>query len=136
MSDNVLEGSENAYAEIRATIGRYGELREAGDVEGIVDLFADQGSIMVPGAPVFAGREALLRAFEPLRSNPGQECRYEFDEILVEGDLASARTHSSGTVVNRETGEARPASWRELFVLRRIGGRWKIANYMFQSTSG
>jgi uncharacterized protein (TIGR02246 family) len=136
MSDEGLEGSEHTIAEIRATIESYGKLREAGDVEGIVDLFADQGSIMVPGAPMFAGREALLQAFEPFRNNPGQKCRYEFDEILVGGDRASARTHSSGTVVNRETSEASPASWRELFVLRRTRGRWKIASYMFQSTGG
>jgi hypothetical protein len=47
-----------------------------------------------------------------------------------------ARTHSSGTVINRKTGEARPASWRELSVLQQTGGRWKIASYMFQNTGG
>jgi uncharacterized protein (TIGR02246 family) len=136
MTENELQRSEQTRAQIRATIESYGTLREAGDVEGIVDLFAEEAAIMVPGAPVFAGREALLAAFEPFRNVPGQECRYEFDEILVAGDLASARTHSSGTVKDRETGATRAASWRELFVLRRIGESWKVANYMFQSTGG
>lgn len=121
-------------AAIRAIIESYAELRKAGDVDGIVDLFSPGGSVMPPGAPTFVGTEQLREAYEPMRSAIGLECTYEFDEILATGNLASARTRSTGTVLNRESGEQSPASWRELFVLQRDNGTWKIAQYMFQGT--
>jgi uncharacterized protein (TIGR02246 family) len=130
---DIFSGVHEATARgIRETIERYAELRKAGDVEGIVDLFTDQGSVMAPGATTSVGAEALRMAYEPFRTALGLECRYEFDEILADGDLASARTHSYGTVLNRASGESSSAAWRELFVLQRVDGRWKIAQYMFQ----
>ena len=121
-------------AAVRAVIESYGELRKAGDVEGLVNLFTREGSVMPPGAPTFVGAEQLREAYEPFRTAIGLECSYEFDEILADGDLASARTRSTGTVLNRQSGEQSPASWKELFVLRREDGAWKIAQYMFQGT--
>jgi hypothetical protein len=37
-----------------------------------------------------------------------------------------------GAITQRATGETVPATFRELFVLHRDGGDWKIARYMFQ----
>lgn len=116
----------------RATIQTYADLRKAGDVEGPVGLFTPQGSVMPPGRPTSTGPDDLRVAYEPFRTAVGLECRYEFDEILTDGDLASARTRSTGTVINRASGERSPASWRELFVFQRVDRRWKIAQYMFQ----
>lgn len=121
-------------AAVRAVIESYAELRKAGDVDGLVNLFAQEGSVMPPGGPTFVGAEQLREAYEPFRTAIGLECSYEFDEILADGDLASTRTRSSGTVLDRESGEQSPASWKELFVLRREDGAWKIAQYMFQGT--
>jgi uncharacterized protein (TIGR02246 family) len=129
----MTDTSSDVRDAIRTVIETYGQLRKTGDVDGIVDLFTAEGSVMPPGAPASVGAEQLNTAYAPFRTAIGMECRYEFDEILVDADLASARTRSSGTVLNRETGEQTPASWRELFVLRRVDERWKIAQYMFQS---
>ena len=119
---------------IRQTIDRYGELRNAGDVEGIVALFTDDAALMVPGVPTLVGTDALRKAFAPFRDVPGQECAYEFEQITAVGDLATVRSHSSGTVISRDTRESKPAAWRELFTLREVDGAWRIANYMFQAT--
>ena len=101
----------------------------------MVALFTPEASVMVPGAPVFTGREALLQAYEGFRSTPGLECAYVFDEILASGDLAAARTHSTGTYFNHDEGKAAPAAGREVFAFKRDGGDWKIALYMFQSAA-
>jgi len=87
---------------------------------------------MPPGGPTIRRAEALRSVYEPFRTALRLECTYEFDEIPSDGKLASARTRSTGTVLNRETGENSPASWRELFAMRRVDGRWRIAPYMFQ----
>ena len=124
----------DTQAAIRVVIESYGELRKAGDVDGIVSLFTQAGSVMPPGAPTFVGADQLREAYEPFRTAIGLECSYEFDEILADGALATARTRSTGTVLNRESGEQSPASWKELFVLQHEDGAWKIAQYMFQGT--
>jgi len=132
MANPVVAASDETKTDIRATIESYAALRKAGDVEGLVNLFTTLGSVMPPGAPTSTGPEALSAAYEPFRTALGLECSYEFDEILSDADLASARTRSTGTVLDRASGEKSPASWRELFVLQRVDGRWKIAQYMFQ----
>ncbi|HLJ67584.1 MAG TPA: nuclear transport factor 2 family protein [Chloroflexota bacterium] len=132
MSEAVVQVSNENQQAVKSTIERYAALRKSGDIEGLVNLFTAEGSVMPPGAPTSTGPEALRAAYEPFRTALGLECTYQFDEILCSGDLASARTRSTGTVLNRDTGEQSPASWRELFVLRRVAGQWRIAQYMFQ----
>ena len=83
MTEDHSETSAETHAGIRATIESYAALREAGDVDGLVNLFTAQGSVMPPGASASVGRDALLAAFEPFRTAPGLECTYEFDEILA-----------------------------------------------------
>jgi uncharacterized protein (TIGR02246 family) len=131
MSNGVTASADTRVA-IQELLERYADRRRAGDVEGMVDLFTPGASVMVPGAPVLTGRDALLQAYEGFRSTPGLECAYVFDEILASGDLATARTHSTGTYFNHDEGKAAPASWREVFAFGREGGDWKIALYMFQ----
>ncbi|MBK9194172.1 MAG: DUF4440 domain-containing protein [Flavobacteriales bacterium] len=53
------------------------------------------------------------------------------DEVVVDGDHAFARTTSKGTTLIHATGETVPEENRELFVLQRTDGGWKIARYMF-----
>ena len=55
------------------------------------------------------------------------------DEVVSDGDVASARTHSSGTYYNHDEQAALPAEWREIFVCQRQDAGWRIALYMFQS---
>ena len=117
---------------IAALLSTYADRRNAGDVEGMVELFTSGASVMVPGAPTFTGRKALLAAYDGFRATPGLECAYEIDEILANNELASARTHSSGSYYDHDRGEALPARWREVFVFQRHDGDWKIALYMFQ----
>lgn len=132
MVESVGEVDDETRLGVQSTINDYAARRKAGDVDGLVELFTPEGSVMPPGGPTSTGAEALRSAYEPFRTALGLECTYEFDEILSDGNLASARTRSAGTVLNRDTGEKSPASWRELFVLRRVDGRWRIAQYMFQ----
>jgi len=53
------------------------------------------------------------------------------DEIVVNGDYAFARTTSQGTTLIHTSGETVAEENRELFVLQKINGQWKISRYMF-----
>ena len=45
---------------------------------------------------------------------------------------ATIRATSQGTITIRATGETQPARLRQLFVLERTGGHWKITQHMYQ----
>jgi hypothetical protein len=52
----------------------------------------------------------------------------------LESQVASraVRATSQGTITIRATGETQPARLRQLFVLERTGGNWKITQHMYQ----
>jgi len=56
----------------------------------------------------------------------------QFDDITVKGDPAAVGATSQGTITIRATSETQPARLRQLFVLERTGGHWKITQYMYK----
>ena len=62
------------------------------------------------------------------------DCTYRFDGITVKGDLAAVGATSQGTITIRVTGETQPAPLRQLLVLERTAGHWKITRYVYQQT--
>lgn len=60
------------------------------------------------------------------------DVEFTIDELVVASeDLAYALTRSKGTQTVLAAGTSGPESNREVFVLRRESGAWKIARYMF-----
>lgn len=119
---------------LERTVRAYGERLNATDIPGIVALFTEDGVLMQPDAPTAVGREQLKAAYEyglgQMHVNP----MFSFDQFLVESDLAVVRTRTQVSVTLVATGEPQSLTGRELFVLRREDGEWKIAHYMFQHT--
>jgi len=117
------------------TIRAYGERLSANDIPGIVARFTEDGVLMQPDAPTAVGRQQLRAAYEYglglMQVNP----TFTFDHFLAEGDLAVVRTHTRVSMTPRDTGVVQTLTGRELFVLRRGGAEWRIAQYMFQHTS-
>ena len=65
--------------------------------------------------------------FDTIKLNVG----LKIEEIVPSGDYAYAITSSNGEVTLLDKGTIVPNKGRELFVLRKVGGEWKIARYMF-----
>ena len=82
--------------------------------------------------PAAIGTAQLQSAYEHTFATFGLDRTFHFDQILIDGSLASVRTHTTGTLTVRASGAVVPAEGREAFVLNRVAGNWKIAQYMFQ----
>jgi uncharacterized protein (TIGR02246 family) len=118
---------------IRSVIDSYAERLRAADVDGAVALFTKTAALMVPDQDTAVGAQQLTAAFRSgFEEMQDIDATFEVQEILVRGDLAAARTSSTDTVTMRATGQRLPMRFRELFVLERTNGQWKIAQYMFQ----
>ncbi len=134
-----LSGTQAAdldKAQIEAALEGYERVLNASDVDGVLELYTEDGVFMAPNNPSAVGIQqveaAYTGAFQAIDLN------VEFDIIEVEvisGDWAFARTNSSGTTTINATGDKVPEGNQELFVLRKIDGDWKIARYAFSTTN-
>ena len=122
-------------AQITALLDRYETALNASDVDAVLQLYAPDGVFMPSSAPTAEGAAQIRAAYTFVFSTIQLAIRFSIDEVEVHGDLAFARTGSKGTVRILADGTSGPEENRELFVLEKHRGEWKIARYMFNKTS-
>lgn len=109
----------------------YRDALNTSDVNKVLTLYAQEGAFMPSNAPTAVGQTQIKAAYEIVFKNIQLEIEFYIDEIVVNGDYAFARTTSKGTTLIHATGQTVPEENRELFVLQKENGSWKIARYMF-----
>lgn len=109
----------------------YEKALNASDTKGVLPLYAQDGVFMPSEAPSAIGHDAVEQAYNYVFSQIKLNIKFSIDEIVVHDDLAFARTISRGTTDVLAAGITVPEENRELFVLVREGGAWKIGRYMF-----
>lgn len=109
----------------------YEKSLNASDTKAILDLYAIDGVFMPSEAPTSIGKTAVEAAYNYVFSQIKLTIVFQIDEIVVKDDVAFARTISRGTTDVLAAGITVPEENRELFVLKKEGGTWKIAQYIF-----
>jgi len=128
--------SDSDKARIEAVLEGYERVLNASDVDGILELYTEDGVFMAPNNPSAVGIQqveaAYTGAFQAIDLN------VEFDIVEIEvisDDWAFARSNSAGTTTINATGDQVTEGNQELFVLRKVDGDWKIARYSFSTTN-
>ena len=101
------------------------------NAEVALSLYTNEGVFMPSAAPTAIGQEQVLKAYQYVFENIQLSIEFFIDEIEVIGDYAFVRSTSKGTVLIKATNEEMAEENRELFVLKKIQGSWKIDRYMF-----
>ncbi len=122
-------------AQIALLLDRYETALNASDVDAVLELYAPDGVFMPSSGPTAEGADQVRATYEFVFSTIQLAIRFSIDEIEVYGDLAFARTGSKGTVRILADGTSAPEANRELFVLEKHRGEWKIARYMFNKSA-
>ncbi len=128
-NQNKVESSEKL--KIKNVLFSYRDALNASDASKVLSLYTEDGIFMPSGAPTAIGTEQVKGTYEFVFSNIKLSIEFYIDEIIVNGDYAFARTTSKGTTLIHATGETVPEENRELFVLQKENGSWKIDRYMF-----
>lgn len=89
---------------------------------------------MPTNAPTAKGQEQLKGSYEFVFKSIQLDIEFFIDEITVDGEHAYAVTSSKGTTLIHANGQTVPEENRELFVLAKENGQWKISRYMFNKT--
>ena len=116
-----------------AVVHRYEGFLNAGDTAGILDLFAPDGVAEWNDKPTATTLQEKRDAYDALFRLAKFTTVFGYAGIDVHGDTAVVRTyHHKGATV-REGGKDVIDLNREVFVLHRIGGQWKISLYIFNT---
>ena len=116
---------------IESLLHAYGAALNAASVPQVLALYTPDGVFMPTGAPSASGPEQVRQSCEGIFQNIRLHIQLHILEIVVSGDYAFASTTSAGTTLIHATGQTVAEENRELFVLQRRAGEWKIARYMF-----
>ncbi len=123
-------------AQIEATLEGYERVLNASDVDGILELYTEDGVFMAPNIPSAVGIQQVEAAYTGAFQAIDLNVEFDIVEIkVISDDWAFARTNSSGTTTINATGDKVPEGNQELFVLQNIDGDWKIARYAFSTTN-
>jgi uncharacterized protein (TIGR02246 family) len=128
-NSKIMETTENAT--IENLLFSYEKALNTSDVPAVLALYANDGVFMPSEAPTAVGQTAVEQAYSYVFSQIKLNIKFSIDEIAVNGDLAFARTISRGSTDVLAAGITVPEENRELFVLVKENGTWKIGRYMF-----
>ncbi len=130
LNQNTMEQKTEKTA-IDKLLFSYRDALNTSDVNKVLPLYTNDGVFMPSNAPSAIGQEQVKSAYEFVFSQIQLNIEFYVDEIVVNGDYAFARTTSKGTTLIHANKQTIAEENRELFVLQKVNGQWKIARYMF-----
>ena len=118
---------------IRGHVDRWLQLVKAKDAAGIAELYAVDGTVMPPNAPIGKGRAAIQQTWASMMRTPGFGLTFVPEQIVVSssGDMALDRGTYSLTIAPDGTTQADTGKY--VVVWRKIGREWKVAADIFNS---
>ena len=118
---------------IRGHVDHWLQLVKAKDAAGIAALYAEDGAVMPPNAPIGKGRGAIQQTWASMMRTPGFALTFAPEQIVVSasGDMALDRGTYNLTVA--PDGTPQTDTGKYVVVWRKIGSEWKAAADIFNS---
>jgi uncharacterized protein (TIGR02246 family) len=116
---------------IEALLESYETALNAGDANGILDLYDSNPVVMPPNSKAIIGRDAVRNMTDRTLKSIKLSEHFTILEVESNGDIAWVRSSSSARARNLASGNEIEAGANEIFILRRENGDWKIHRYIF-----
>lgn len=133
-----LNVSEQATEQRAAehVVREYMRLLQAGDTDGIMNLYGDDAVFLPAGAPTFSGKSAIRDAYAlNFTMMDVVSADSSLEEATIHGDIALVRLATRSTVVMLPANDRVEVNARELFILSKVDGEFKISRYMFNAAN-
>jgi len=132
IENKAVSYNENDTKEITSLITTtYASAIASADAQAVTNVFTTDGVLMAPDAPTMVGNAAINNTYQSVFSTIGLNLAFTIDEVVIDGEYGYVRSHSEGTVLIRANNQTVPANYREIFVVKKVDGKWKIAWYNY-----
>ena len=120
-------------AAIRGEVDRWMQLIKAKDAAAIAGLYAEDGAVMPPNAPIGKGRAAIQQTWASLIAMPGFDLAIIPEEIVVSASGDMALDRGAYRLAVSPDGTPQTDTGKYVVVWRKIDGKWKAAADIFNS---
>lgn len=118
---------------IRGHVDHWHELMKAKDAAGIAELYAEDGAVMPPNAPIGKGRVAIQQTWASMMQTPGFDLTITPEKIMVSSSGDMALDRGTYRLAIAPGGTAQTDTGKYVVVWRKIGSEWKAAADIFNS---
>ena len=118
---------------IKDVVLQYGAALNADNAADVMKVYDEDAVVAAPGQPVNSGTANVSKFYEGLFANVDVTLAFTIEQVTVDGNFAYLTSHSNGTLKFKDGSPDFNGVNRELFVLRKTGGVWKIAAYWFNN---
>lgn len=129
------ERNKADIAALKEILNKYAAMCHAGDLDGWISLWADDGIQMYPGAPSRVGKEQIRAEMKPAFDQFILKIAITSEmEAKVSGNLGFARGTYTLSMVPKGGGETSEFDGKYLTIFeKQADGSWKIARDCFNS---
>ena len=118
---------------IRGHVDRWLQLVKAKDASGIAEIYAEDGAVMPPNAPIGKGRAAIQQAWASMMRTPGFDLTFNPEQIVISSSGDMALDRGTYTLTVAPAGTTQTDTGKYVVVWRKIGGDWKAVADIFNS---
>ena len=118
---------------IRGQVDRWLQLVKAKDAAGIAALYAEDGAVMPPNAPIGKGRTAIQQTWASMMQTPGFDLTFNPEQIVISSSGDMALDRGTYTLTVAPAGTTQTDTGKYVVVWRKIGGDWKAVADIFNS---
>lgn len=104
-----------------------------GDADLVRRVYADDAVFMGQPVPTATGIEEIVALYADLFSKRDYNIQFDIQEIELSRDLGFVRSRSHGTIAPKGQNPEGSGGNREVFVVKKIDGEWKIYRYIFNA---
>lgn len=120
--------------EIQQVLQQYEQVLNASDADAALELYSSDPVFMPQFASAQVGRDAVLDTYKQIFQTIQLRVKFTIHEVEPMGELAYARTSSSGTATVLADKKTTSEGNNELFIFKQENGHWKIHRYLFASS--
>jgi uncharacterized protein (TIGR02246 family) len=120
---------ETHKIEIEQLTMQYADAVNTANAPAIAALYAQDGLLMVEGFRSVIGSEVNGEYFK----RASITIEYAVRDIVVDGDIAVVEAQATTKTTDLTTRQDQIKATRDLFVLKKTSGTWKIYRYIFNN---
>ncbi len=119
---------------LRALIRQFDADFKAGNLDGVIALYADDAVQMPPNSPIVIGKDSLRSGYEGFLEANTVEISSTVEDIQVSGDWAFLRLSFTDSITPKDGGDTTTGGGKWVLIFERQADRsWRIATEIWHS---